>query len=160
MLLVALGQGSSTKMKTQELVFYMTMWSCAVICTAGGFLLLEDEIQEGAEQFTWRDSQEENFDCVTPMCAHMCVAFPSSSYLVLSCAQLPRTSYTGPDRLCGAMFYIRRIYAHACSQSNTRIHTNCIYEIQIKSHALSTLIDAQSTNIKTSPTETQHQSNV
>ena len=58
------------------------------------FLISEDEIQEGAEQFTWRDSQEENFDCVTPMCAHMCVAFPSSSYLVLSCAQLPRTLCT------------------------------------------------------------------
>ena len=86
------------------------MWSCAVICTAGGFLLLEDEIQEGAEQFTWRDSEEESFNCATPMCGHMCVIF---LYCAILCAIAVNIVYTGPDRLC-RIRSISSIHGHGC----------------------------------------------
>ena len=128
MLLVALGQGFSTNMKIQDLVLYLTMWSCAVICTAGGFYFLVDEFQEGAEQFTWRDSLEENSSSAPTRVVFLC--------RIALCAPSDRLMPTGTK------FYIRRIYAHGRISVYPSIHTDHIHEIQIKSHALSTLIDA------------------
>ena len=73
-----------------------------------------------------------------PPCMTTCV---SSSYLVSSCAQLPRTLCVHRARPALRSGSISSITPHACISVYPSIHTDHIHEIQIKSHALSTLID-------------------
>ena len=145
MLLVALGQGFSTTKKTTVLVISLkTLYFCAtrtiVIYTRRSRPRGCQE--EGGQRDDVRPQKRvERESCTTlPPCVPTCV-LPSYRLPIL-CSLVRSCRAHRVHRLCGAMFYIRRIYAHACISVYPSIHTHHCYEIQIKSHALSTLIDA------------------